>query len=233
MTVTRTIRPAILATLALAACGVVAHAHRPLAIGGPHPDAASALQIKDISISQVAYAELTPAAPQLWLTFFLAEPDELRVSLGVPSIERLKRYAPVLAVLGPWMGSVAVPFPLFDGLGGVVLAPRSGARDTFFEPFTGTASWTLVEAVIPLPAAGRYYIVAYAPQDARGKLWVAVGSREVYGAQDLLRLPTIVREVRAFHELPAGAPPGLLNVGLSAVALVAVLAGVILLLGLL
>jgi hypothetical protein len=222
---------AILAVVALVSCTVSAHGHRPLAIGGSYPDRSVAIEVEDIEVSQVAYAELTLAAPQLWLTFFLAEPAELHLSLGVPAIERLRRFTPALAVLGPGMAPVDVPFPLFDGLGGLVVETRRGTRETFFEPFTGTTSWTLAKAVVPLPAAGRYYVVAYAPGEGGGKLWVSVGTREFYGLEDVLGLPTIVREVRAFHEVPPDAPRGLLQIGAS-VGLFAAFAGLVVLLGL-
>jgi len=55
---------------------------------------------------------------------------------------------------------------------------------------------------VGLPAAGRYYIVAFAPQADLGKLWIAPGIEEVFPLREIFALMRTTREVRAFHEVP-------------------------------
>jgi hypothetical protein len=55
---------------------------------------------------------------------------------------------------------------------------------------------------VQLPASGRYYLVAFAPQADLGKLWIAPGIEEVFPLGETFALMKTTREVRAFHEVP-------------------------------
>ncbi|UCD27978.1 MAG: hypothetical protein JSV03_12870, partial [Planctomycetota bacterium] len=146
--------------------------------------------------------------PQLWLTFEARSGQEVFLQLGVPAIERLQDFRPALALLGPSLPAVDLPFTVPEGLGGIVLAPGAEVEPEFFhEPFTGTDSWILGEIQTVLSESGRYYAVAYVPNGQTGKLWVAPGRQEVFGLADIFSLPTIINQVREFHEVPAAGIP--------------------------
>ena len=185
--------------LLAAACG---WAHRPLFAAARPSGPAQALRIEDPEVSQVYYSRLEPAAPLTWFVFTGRPGQEVYLSLGVPVLERLRLFRPQLALLGPGLPNIELPFRPPPGAGGTVFTPTAEPR-FFHEPVTGTDSWILLETTVRLPAAGTYYVVAF-PADsppAGDKLWVAIGTLERFGARELFRLGKIRRFVREFHEL--------------------------------
>lgn len=181
-------------------------AHRPLSFEGAYGDADEALYVEGIDVSQVIYYELTVEEKQLWLAFDKEAEQDLYLSLGVPVIERLAGFRPAVAVLGPGLPTAALPFGIPEGFGGLVFETGTDTEsELFHEPFTGTDSWVLFEDAIALPGSGRHYVVAYSPSGEPGKLWVAIGQREVFAVRDVLDLPATIRRVRVFHEV-AGQP---------------------------
>ncbi len=66
----------------------------------------------------------------------------------------------------------------------------------------------MLQQTVHLPQAGRYDLVAFSLPDGEhldplwGKLWIAIGVREKFGLSDIVKLPSVVRDVRAFHEVP-------------------------------
>jgi NADH dehydrogenase [ubiquinone] 1 alpha subcomplex assembly factor 1 len=185
-----------------------AYAHRPTMSDGTAVDATHAIEFQDVQISRVVYHEATKQAPQVWITFEVDKPQELFLQIGVPVLDRLRQYRPALALLGPGLPDVRLPFEFPSGLGGLVLDTRSVEKPRdFYEPFTGTSSWILKEQDAQLPDAGRYYVVAYDPDGKPGKLWAALGRKEAWGAKDMLNMPKIITEVRQFHELAATSQP--------------------------
>jgi len=191
-----------LAVIAIAAAA--AFAHRPLTVGPTYGSPDDALFLKEIETSQVVYASLTAEASERWLAFDVDGPTTLRLSLGIPKIDRLVDYRPSIAVLGPGLPDIEPPIEASGFSSRVTFRGESPAEDlSFFEPFTGTASWITAEETVALPEAGRYVVVAWAEPATADKLWVAIGSRERFGLRDVFNMPTIRRDVRAFHELPA------------------------------
>jgi hypothetical protein len=209
-----------LALLSLAAC---VFAHKPLPFGQDHSDSGHALLVHDIDVSQVTYFEVTASSPQYWLAIDAPHSASLSLSIGVPVIDRYRSFRPALAVLGPGLPAVGLPFSVPQGYGGEILATDSVANPSVFhEPFTGTDSWALRDDKLTLKSPGRYYIVLFSPRGETGKFWAAIGERESFGLTDFLNLPTVVKEVRAFHEVP-GRPEWLDTAGwivFSAMALV-------------
>jgi NADH dehydrogenase [ubiquinone] 1 alpha subcomplex assembly factor 1 len=181
-----------------------AYAHQPTMSDGTAIDASHAIEFQDVQISRVVYHEVTRQAPQVWITFQVDKPQKLFLQIGVPVLDRLRQYRPALALLGPGLPEVRLPFEFPKGLGGIALDTREvkKAKD-FYEPFTGTKSWILREQEVKLPGAGRYYVVAYDPEGKTGKLWAALGRKEAWGAKDMLKMPRIIKEVRGFHEVAA------------------------------
>ena len=177
-------------------------AHKPLSSEGTYSSAAAALIVEEIDISQVIYYELTSENPQLWLTFETEPEVDLYISLGIPVIVRLKDFRPTLAVLGPGLPEIALPFETPEGVGGLTFETGGvGEPEAFYEPFTGTDSWVLLEDMVVLPGSGQHYVVAYSPSSESGKLWVAIGQREAFGLRDVIELPATIAKVRAFHEI--------------------------------
>jgi hypothetical protein len=211
-----------LGVLLLLFASVPALGHKPLPFGETHGDVAHALLVHEADVSQVAYVEVTPDSPQYWLSFDLTSSASVAFQVGVPVIDRYRNFRPALAVLGPGLPSIALPFEIPQGYGGVILATDAVADPpVFHEPFTGTDSWTLVDDRVSLAGAGRYYAVVYSPRGDAGKGWAAIGEREAFGLADFLGLPAVVREVRAFHEV-SGRPGWLDAAGWIAFGLVGV-----------
>jgi hypothetical protein len=175
-----------------------AAAHRPFFSAPEHGAPETAFPVSEPEVSQVLYHEASCAVPRVWLAMDLVAGQEVFVQLGVPVLERLADYRPVLALVGPGLRG-ELPFAA-PAKGGMEIAPLSGPRE-FLEVFTGTSSWILVERTIQVPATGRYYLVAWHPEQRPGKLWVAVGTEERFSMEELLGFAAVRRRVRAFHEL--------------------------------
>ena len=196
----KTIRSIVAFFGLVAAVAVPAWAHRPVFDDGTHVDAESALLIDEPNVSQVVYHEVTLDAAQLWLTLDATEGDNIYLQLGVPATDTLEDYRPVLVLLGPRLPGIDLPVEVPSGLGGVLLESVD-AREFFDEPFTGTQSWILRESERVAPETGRYYVVAYDPDGASGKLWVSIGRAEEFGFEDIFSFADIIDKVRAFHEV--------------------------------
>ncbi|MGC9530549.1 MAG: hypothetical protein ACP5G2_08105 [Candidatus Bipolaricaulaceae bacterium] len=178
--------------------------HVPLP-GGEYVNANSALFITDPGLSQVIYYQLTSERPQLWLA--VEGPGEVWVRLGVPAIPDLSDFRPRLALVGPGlpMPQEGLPLAVPGSMGIELLTTDSGtARQVFHEHFTDTRSWIQGDWEIELRRKGTYYLVAYAPDGRYEKLWVAIGRREAFTWEEVLSLPQVMRDVRAFHEVKPG-----------------------------
>ena len=148
------------------------------------------------------YREITEKTPQIWLTFEVPENFELYIQVGVPVIDRLEKFRPAMAVVGPGLPSEKVPFEIPESTGAKVLATKEVDKPRFFnEHFTGTQSWILRSETIPLKEPGRYYLVAYSPDKQKGKLWLSIGKQESFTAEDWKQFPTWRKLIREFHEI--------------------------------
>ncbi len=191
---------AVLAALVLIFTGG-AWAHNYVADDGSHTGAGKALYLRDVTLSQVLYHEVTPDAAQLWIAFDGKAGDLFYFQLGVPYLTRLENYRPALVLVGPGVGEVKPPIAIPAGLGAQVYNSDEITPTFFDEPFTGTQSWVMFEKEIPLPKDGRYYLAAYDPAGQPGKLWVAVGKREAFTFKDIITLYQVQHKVRVFHEV--------------------------------
>ena len=202
--------PICILAFGLFALSSPAFGHRPTMSDGSAVDADHAIEFQDVQISRVVYHEVTKEASRVWITFEVDQPQELFLQIGVPVLDRLRKYRPTLALIGPGLTDLRLPFKFPSGLGGLTLDTRDIEKPKkFYEPFTGTSSWILTERDVQLPEAGRYYVVAYDPGGKPGKLWAALGRKEVWEAKDMLKMPKIITEVRQFHEVASSADAAL------------------------
>lgn len=195
----RALAAAVLVAVALVAAPSTASAHTPIQDGQSHGDAGTALVVTDPGLSQVAYQDMAGRS-SFWLAVDLRAGQVLYAQLGTPDIARLADYHPQLALVGPGLGADDVTFEVPAGTGVKVLEP-TGPPTRFNEEFTGTRDRIWVTSLLPVPAAGRYHLVAYGPADVPGKVFVTVGLREEFGLNDLLTYHDTLLGVRAFHEV--------------------------------
>lgn len=179
----------------------VASAHNPIVIGGGRTTADTAYEIEDVDVSRVAYFERKESQPEIWLTFDAAAGTPLFLQMGVPVIDRYADYRPAMALVGPGLPEADVPFDVPDGCGAVIFPTAGVTPETFYEAFTGTKSWQFPAHELTLATAGRYYVVGYSPEGIDGKFWIASGKREAWGLADILSMPSIMVQVRVFHEV--------------------------------
>ena len=127
----------------------VAFAHKPSFSDGRFDSMDAPYEVQDPDVSIVVYHEVTCERPQLWMTLETRADAPTYLQLGVPVIDRLEDYRPSVAMLAPGLpplDEATVPFDVPQGLGGIVF--DTDAVDTpgdFYEPFTQTESWILVE----------------------------------------------------------------------------------------
>jgi len=178
-----------------------AWAHRLVEDDGSHTDAANAIAIEDVDLSQVVYHEVSAESNQLWTTFQVQAGANLYWQLGLPAVEGLEDYRPAIVVLGPGLPVVDVPFDVPDGLGGVVIETAGLPYEVYDEHFTGTVDWIVREEDRILADEGRYYLVAYHPDGTPGKFWIAIGRREDLSLYDIYTYADVIPFVRAYHEV--------------------------------
>jgi hypothetical protein len=192
--------------LALLACLLLvgeAAAHKPSYSEGQFSQKENAWFIQDVDVSIVLYHQVTCEAPEVWMAFETEEPGDIFFQLGVPAIERLSDYRPAIALLAPGLppATEELPFDVPSHLGVHLIDTEDlDIPADFFEPFTQTASWILFEDTVALPEAGRGYVVAYHPLRETGKLWVAVGETEEFGADDMANAVDWYEATQTFHE---------------------------------
>jgi hypothetical protein len=107
----------------------------------------------------------------------------------------------VLRFWGPGLNDPNVPFSIPQGMGATRFDTHAAKPHFFHEPFTGTDSWILATQTVTLPNGGRFYVVAFDPNQQSGKLWIAIGKKEKFGLTDWLGFGRIKKLVRQFHEV--------------------------------
>ena len=206
-----------LAALMVGVCSMSAVAHRLIDDDGTHATPENAIVLEDFELSQVVYHEVTPTSIELWFSFAAQPGQTLYWEFGLPAMESLTDYRPVMAVLGPGLPAIELPIDTPEGLGGFIVGGEDAELDFFFEQFTGTNSWILSSDEQTIAQAGTYYVVAFHPEDALGKFWVAIGKREEFNLNDVITYADTVAFVRDYHE-DSAAPLSALNIGLLALS---------------
>jgi hypothetical protein len=171
--------PMLVLSLGASLCGSAAFAHQPDFAQPGQSAYDTAYVLPDTRVSRVVYTDSAcPAAPQV-VTFDGQDGEQLFFQLGLPALDPLTTYRPTIALVGPGLpDSTEVPIGLPNGSGALVFSSASGQKTDFFEPFSKTTSWILVERRETLPATGRYYLVIWEPSSHAGRYWVATGEEE-------------------------------------------------------
>ena len=178
------------------------HAHRPVFTDHAATGPKKAIPLTEPHVSQVVYREITDKSPQIWLGFDVPEDFELYIQIGVPVIDRLKKFRPAMAVVGPGLPREDVPFKIPEDTGTKPFPTKQVSKPRFFnEHFTGTQSWILRTETISLKEPGRYYLVAYSPDKHTGKLWLSIGKKESFKEEHWKQFPTWRKLIREFHEV--------------------------------
>ena len=92
-------------------------AHRPVATGGTFDGPTESVRVTDPDVSQVVYGDVPVGHPSLWLAVAVAGATDLYVQLGVPALERLRMFRPQMAIVGPGLPSLTLPFEVPTGTG--------------------------------------------------------------------------------------------------------------------
>lgn len=194
------VRKSYIAILVLFIFTDLVFAHKPIWSEKSAVDANNAISLIDPNISQVVYRSLPSGPNQIWTTSTANAKFKLYVQIGVPVIERLKKFRPNLAVVGPGLPKTNLSFPIPDNYGATIIDTNSVEPRFFHEPFTNTDSWILQSKTIELPQSGTFYVVAFDPNQTGGKLWISVGKKEKFGLADILNMGQTIKLVREFHE---------------------------------
>ena len=180
----------------------MAHAHRPVFSERSATDPNTAVLINKPNISQVIYREITEDVKQVWLAFDAKEGFKLFLQIGIPVLERLRDFRPAILVIGPGLPENHLEIGLPRDMGATCFPTDSVKEPKFFhEHFTGTDSWILRSENLILPKSGRYYVVAYVPSKQKGKLWLSIGRKEVFGLKEWAQFGKWKKRIRKFHEV--------------------------------
>lgn len=203
--------------LALATLATTAAAHQPYFAGPVNTSALSAFPLSDPWISRVVYADLPCAQRSVWVSVPASAGQDLYLQLGIPALEQLRDFRPSLALVGPDLPDAPadLPFAVPDGEGALIFPTDDVAEPReFYEPFTRTTSWILLDTTVRAPSTGVYRLVGFDPEQRDGRLWIATGTIEQFepGAD----IQQVLADVRAFYTPPqdralgeacAGQPP--------------------------
>ena len=105
--------------IAVLLCCSLSQAHKPIFTDEKGIDPETAVRVDRPDLSQVIYRQLNKDSQPFWLTVEVEKDFELLVQIGIPVIDRLKAFRPSLAVLGPGLPEISLPFIIPKGTGGI------------------------------------------------------------------------------------------------------------------
>lgn len=143
--------------------------------------AAKPWQFDDPTISTVVYAALQSASDVDYFTFAGRQGERILLEITIPQIEGQENFAPSLALLGPGLGSAALPARVerpASPAGSLLIEPPPGPAETFFEPFSRTSYWERQSQRVTLPADGRYTVAVWHPAGETGRYGFVIGDKE-------------------------------------------------------
>ena len=180
-------------------------AHLPIYKSGG-PSIETAYLIPDADVSYAIFAEFSTATNRIHFYAFTVEAGHvLNFQLGVPAIEELRDFAPVIVLLGPSLqapdgqtSEILSEFEvaLAEGYGATSYTYEGTENTVEFEPFTQVNMWMRQDAEVTLPSDGTYYLAVAVPEgtphDASvgfGKYVLAPGKLEEFGLVDFAAIP--------------------------------------------
>lgn len=143
--------------------------------------AAKPWQIKDPTVSTVVYATLQSAADVDYFAFDGRQGDRILLEITIPQIDGQENFAPMMALLGPGLGSAALPARVerpASPAGSLLIEPPPGPAETFFEPFSRTSYWDRQSQQMTLPADGRYVVAVWHATGETGRYGFVIGDKE-------------------------------------------------------
>lgn len=165
--------------------------------------------VEDHQISWAAYNQLEEVGDIDYYTFKVEQGEEIYFSMVIPEIERYQNFRPDVALIGPGLENNYAGYDRdyinsllkIDPDENIIIVSDDQANpDTFFEPFTQTSYWRRQKFSTAVPAAGTYYLAVFSAEEAQGKYTLAIGRKEVWGFNDLIRIPKIWWDTRFFVE---------------------------------
>lgn len=185
-----------------------AKAHVPLDTSG----AASKKEpifVEDHQISWAAYNQLEQAGDVDYYSFKAEQGEEIYFSMVIPVIDRYQNFRPDVALIGPGLENNYAGYDknyinsllkIDPDENIIIVSDDQATPDTFFEPFTQTSYWRRQKFSTAAPAAGTYYLAVFSTEQDQGKYTLAIGRKEVWGFNDLIRIPKIWWDTRFFVE---------------------------------
>jgi hypothetical protein len=152
----------------------------------------TAYTISDPVKSWAIYAELHEGAEAQYYKFDLSQNERLLVMLFVPTSEE-SSFTPNLVVMGSGITSKdALPeyVEAVEGVGIMLLEAERPLKPTY-EPFTPSSYYYLASFDQEVSAGGTHYVAVYEPFQG-GRYGLAVGYREEFGIDELIKIPVDV-----------------------------------------
>ena len=157
-------------------------------------------EIKDIQISKVIYQKLKEEQVSSWIKFEAREGEILNLEIGLPKITQLFSYRPkIILYRAPYVLTNDISKDNLEPILYISTSDITSVKE-FHEPFTKTNSWILYETSTVLPNSGTYFIESLNANSTSGKLWIAIGKEEKFGAKEIADLPFSIKKVREFHK---------------------------------
>ncbi len=134
--------------------------------------------------SLAVYGALTaPAQADIYVFRVGADRPDLPVEAFVPRRASLSGFYPTVALIAPGLSieeANDLPFPVPSGYGAYIVRPVLGARQDFYEPFSGEAYWHGTELPLPVSAGQTYGIAVYDRAGQSGAYVLGVGDKEEF-----------------------------------------------------
>lgn len=193
-------RSAVLPAVLLAALPVLAHVpyleERDFA-----PEAPFVCPSADQSIA--AYAWLESDSDVDFYSVRVDRPLQFYAGVLVPVAPQYAEFRPSFAVMGPGLPEPGekLPVALKPGTGAIVLRdPGEASRRQFFEPFGNKSYYRGPETTVRLEP-GTYTAIVWDPARKKGDYVAAIGKKEIWSIEDMVRAFRITPLIRAGKEL--------------------------------
>ncbi|HMA60669.1 MAG TPA: hypothetical protein VKN64_10270 [Halanaerobiales bacterium] len=182
---------------------LITAAHKPVNVDFPATKQ-SPILIEDHQISWAAYTELKKINEVDYYKFEAKADEEIYANLLIPDIERLKDFHPTFALIGPGLPKEYevenVTLDIDEEEGVIVKRYRAETLEIFFEPFTQTSYYVKQTLTKKAPTDGTYYLAVFDENKEKGKYVFAIGRKEKWKANEIIKLPKTWWDTRMFME---------------------------------